>query len=67
MLDLIPYLPAARRHNAARALRQADNSFAAILERNLAARKARRPQLAASAHKGWETRRKRSVGNVATD
>jgi len=23
MLDLIPYLPAARRHNAARALRQA--------------------------------------------
>jgi hypothetical protein len=24
MLDLFPYLPAARRHNAARALRQAD-------------------------------------------
>jgi hypothetical protein len=24
MLDLIPYLPAARRHNAARALRQAN-------------------------------------------
>jgi hypothetical protein len=34
-------------------------NLAAEIERNLAARRARRPHLTASAVKGWETRRDR--------
>lgn len=32
-------------------------NLAADIERNLAARRARRPMTSAAAHKGWETRR----------
>jgi hypothetical protein len=60
-MNLTPYLPAARMHNAARALRQAEIARTSALEReldrNLAARRAMRPQRQAAAHKGWDTRR----------